>query len=268
LIASNENPNIQIQNIVTAQPDTVWSGNFESAKKYLQRPSSFGVRKVLESRLDADDALHFQFVDYLQERALSELRNEPAQWKIWCSSRHLEWQIHSVTDSVNITAGLLLSLKDNFCISPGLTIGYTEGTRAHSLPPIKHQHLADELPSCNDQDLNCLDFVESFPVALRARTPTSAGMMNVFLGGKVKVPGRFLKGVRKQERVQNQLWSVAKSRFGFSPGSASRLRSYISDHLESIAADNLRGQCSGGHSCKDSSKVLLQAIIDDPEAFQ
>jgi hypothetical protein len=265
LIASNENPNVQIHDIITVEPEQVWSGDLERAKVYLQSQSA--TQKILESRLDADDALHLNFVEYLQEHALAELPEEMSQWKIWCASLHMEWQYHSVTNDFDTTTGILLSLKDSTCVSAGLTIGYTDGLQVHDLPPIKHEKLARSLPSCTTQDLSCLDFISLFPTALRARTPTSAGMFNVLLGRKERVDGRYIKGAKKQETVQNQLWAVTTPRFGFEKEHASRLRVYVKEHLRSIAEDNLHGQCSTGHSCKESSKLLLQAIIDDPEAY-
>lgn len=265
LIASNENPNVQIHDIITVEPERVWSGDLDRVKTYLQSQST--PRKILESRLDADDGLHVQFVEHLQAHALEDLPDEMAQWKIWCASRHIEWQYHSVTHDFNTTSGILLSLKDSTCVSAGLTIGYTEGLHVHDLPPIKHEKLAHVLPSCDEQDLSCIDFINLFPTALRARTPTSAGMLNVLLGQKEMVAGRYVKGAKKQESVQNQLWAVTTPRFGFTTEDASRLRVYVKEHLRSIAEDNLRGQCSDGHSCKESSKLVLQAIIDDPAAF-
>lgn len=266
LIASNENPNVQIQDLLAVDPSIVWSGDLERAKSYL-RLETQTPRKILESRLDADDALHLDFVDHVQRVALDELPNQPSQWKIWCSSRHIEWQYHSATDSIDKTNGVLLSIKDSACVSAGLTIGYTEGVHVHDLPPIKHQQLAKVLPSCKKQKSKCLAFISLFPTALRARTPTSAGMLNVLLGQKVQVDRRYMKGAQQQETVQSQLWSATTPRFGFAPENGSRLRTYLKEHLGRIAADNLRGQCSAGHSCKESSKILLQAIVDNPEAF-
>ncbi len=267
LIASNENPNVQSHDITSVDPTIVWSGDLERAKRYLRQETNAQTNIILESRLDADDALHVDFVQHVQGVALAELPKEAAQWKIWCASHHIEWQYHSATDTIDTTSGVLLSMKDSVCVSAGLTIGYTEGVRVHDLPPIKHQQLAKTLRSCKKHKSKCLAFINLFPTALRARTPTSAGMLNVLLGKRVKVDGRYVKGAKKQETVQSQLWSVATPRFGFSPEQGSRLRAYLKEHLRSIAADNLRGQCSAGHSCKESSKVLLQAIVDHPEAF-
>lgn len=266
LIASNENPNIQVHEIISVDPSTVWSGDFDRARTYLQSETS-QPKKILESRLDADDALNADFVKHLQEVAIMELPDEESQWKIWCASHHIEWQYHSATDTIDNSAGVLLSIKNGACVSVGLTIGYTEGVQVHDLPPIKHQNLARVLPSCKRHPSKCLAYIGLIPTALRARTPTSAGMLNVLLGQKVKMDRKYVAGARKQEIMQQQLWEATTPRFGLAPEHGSRLRSYLKAHLQSIAADNLRGQCSTGHSCKETSKILLQAIVDNPEAF-
>jgi len=267
LVATNENPNVQVQSILGVNPDCIWSGDLSAAHKYLQPRSSL-PSKVLESRLDSDDALHYQFIEYLQVHAIWDLPTEKAQWKIWCASQHFEWQYRTATNSIDRNNGMLLSMKDRGCISAGLTIGYTEGLEVHDLPPIKHQNLGHILPLCKKQEqLRCLDYISLLPTALRARTPTSAGMLNVLLGGHQKVDKKYFRGAVQQEKLQDQMWTLVLPRFGFDRKRASQLRTYFSNHLAAIAEDNLKGQCSDGHSCKDASKILLKAIIDNPSAF-
>ena len=267
LVATNENPNVQVHSILSVDPTSIWSGDLSAAQEYLQ-PHSLLPSKVLESRLDSDDSVHHQFIEYLQVHAIWDLPTEHAQWKIWCASQHFEWQYRTATDSIDQNAGILLSMKDRGCISAGLTIGYTKGLAVHDLPPIKHQNLGRTLPLCkNQQQLHCLDYITLLPTALRARTPTSAGMLNVLFGGHQKVDKRYFRGAVQQEKLQDQMWTLVLPRFGFDRKRASRLRTYLSNHLAAIAGDNLKGQCSEGHSCKDASKVLLQAIIDNPSAF-
>lgn len=268
LIAALDNPNVQVNEILSVDPGNVWSGDLEEARAYLQPLASSKPQKILETRLDADDALHVDFVEYMQVHALWDLPEAASQWKIWCSSNHFEWQYHTATNAIDPKAGILLSLKDTSCISAGLTIGYTEGLQVHELPPIKHQQLGASLPSCDNEGLSCLDFIDLLPAALRARTPTSAGMMNVILGGGQKIDKRYRHGAKQQEKLQDQLWALASARFGFKREHALKLREYLKNHLLSIAKDNLEGQCSDGHSCKESSKILLQAIVDNPDAFE
>jgi len=266
LVATNDNPNVQIGSILSSDPSSIWSGDLITAQEYLKTESTKPSR-VLESRLDSDDAVHYQFIEYLQIHAIWDLPEERAQWKIWCASQHFEWQFHTVSDQIAREPGMLLAMKDQGCISAGLTIGYTDGLSVHELPPIKHQNLGHIVPSCKKQKLPCLDYITLLPTALRARTPTSAGMLNVLLGSHEKVDKKYHQGAIDQEKYQDQIWNLAFPRFGFTRQQASHLRTYLTNHLAGIAQDNLIGQCSLGHSCKNSSKALLQAIIADPAAF-
>jgi hypothetical protein len=40
---------------------------------------------------------------------------------------------------------------------------------------------------------------------------------------------------------------------------------YLKEHLRAISIDYLKGQCiTGGHLCKNSTRLSLQAMLDDP----
>jgi hypothetical protein len=39
------------------------------------------------------------------------------------------------------------------------------------------------------------------------------------------------------------------------------MNQYVSEHLKELAEDNLKGQCTQGHSCKGSSKEQLQKLL-------
>jgi hypothetical protein len=272
LVPSNENPNIQIGELMRLDPNSVWSGDLEWAKSYLEGKPDGSVSRVLESRLDADDALHLEFVETVQANADVKLVSEEPTWRIWCASRHVEWQYHAPAwgnTTSDKSVGALLSLKDNGCISAGLTIGYTEGVQVHDLPAIKHDQLPKVVPSCKKKKKKskCLDFINLIPAALRARTPTSAGMLNILLKTKGKADPRYQKGALSQESLQFRLWNLIGSRFGFTNDNAAQLHNYLKRNMRAIAVDNLKGQCTGGHSCKKSSKIMLQTIIDHPESI-
>jgi hypothetical protein len=285
LIASNENPNIQIRelrNSLEHHNSRLWSsGDLEWVSRYLDNEESSNHNNgnvFLETRLDADDALHANFVETVQVNAAaaglfvsSDGDEQQPSWKIWCASQHLEWQYHSVWDNGNDAEehyGALFSLKDQGCISTGLTIGYTDGIGHSDLPPIKHDQLGQTVRSCGDDESNnnCLDFVKVVPAALRARTPTSAGMLNIlFKKQKGKANRQYEKGALKQKGLQAPLWDLAGSKFGYTKAKAVPLHQYLQANVHSIAVDNLKGQCTTGHSCKKSSNYLLQTIIDHPD---
>ena len=73
-------------------------------------------------------------------------------------------------------------------------------------------------------------------------------------------------GGKKQEALQVPLWRTVEHQFGLTQENARRLHSHIRTNMRAIAADNLKGQCTNGHSCKESSKEILQMIIDHPES--
>jgi hypothetical protein len=274
LIASNENLNIQVHHLTTVDPNSVWSGDLSYATSYLlQKPrENIGARMVLESRLDADDGLHLKFVETIQTHAKALLSSrEDHSWRIWCASRHVEWQYHEAwkTEVKSPLVGGLFSLRDVGCISAGLTIGYIEGLKVHDLPPMRHDQMRNLVPSCDKKrKTRCLDFVNLLPTALRARTPTSAGMLNIMLKEKGTADRQYEKGALHQKHVQEKLWKLIGQKFGFLPETAARLHDYLKANMQSIAADNLEGQCTDGHSCKNSSKILLQTIIDRPESIR
>jgi len=271
LIASNDNPNVQVNELLNVDPNLVWSGDLQMARQYLEKrdPSHQTRAKVLETRLDADDALHMGFVETLQKDAahLLEPTNHPA-WRIWCASRHTEWQYHAAWNSGDAekATGSLVSLRDKGCISTGLTLGYSDGLHVHDLPPIKHDQLPKKLKSCSTKKTKCLDFVDLFPAALRARTPTSAGMLNILLKEKGHLK-EYERGARTQEDLQKKLWFVITRRFGVTLEDVAAIPVYLEEHLHGIVLDNLKGQCTSGHSCKRQTRELLQKILDNPQLF-
>jgi hypothetical protein len=274
LIASNENPDIQIHYLQSLNPKSIWSGDLESALRYLepfQTPSY-----VVESRLDADDGLHEHFVQAIQSEALETLDSNTPIWKIWCGLRHLEWQYHyeyngkSRSHKTVPSLGGLVFLKGDGCISAGLSIGYTTGVSSHDLPPIKHDQLHKMVPKCGDDAASqskCLAHSDLAVAAIRARTPTSAGMFNVLWNATNSTDSAYKRGAQAQEAQQEKLWAIAESRFGFRMKTAKHVHDYLNLHMHEIALDNLRGQCTRGHSCKDQSKLVLNAIIDHPELW-
>ena len=110
----------------------------------------------------------------------TEEEETPVSWKVWCASRHVEWQYRTMWEKAetNDSAGGLFMIKDTECISTGLTIGYPAASEQviSRIPVMKHNQLAKRIPSCNDeQTFECRDHVDLGLTGLRARTPTSAG---------------------------------------------------------------------------------------------
>lgn len=244
------------------------------------------------------------YIQYLQNAAMYRFQEGQASssspdWLYWCIRRHLEW--HTPKDNSTTASaakrGILLPIQHNqLCITPGMTVGYNLKTT--NVPVYPHDTLFRQLsqrdaitnettqmcygPGKNyikqeqqDQqqstdsssskkksrfhqgmvELPCLDMAEDFLLgAIRSRTWTSAGMSRV--GAEKKQMG--------PSRVVTKLWKLAKERFGVTPERVQELVEYFQQHTQEIALENLQGQCTTGHSCKDSAKQELQRYIALP----
>ena len=98
---------------------------------------------------------------------------------------------------------------------------------------------------------------------LMARTPTAAGMKHVLPGksggGEHSRPlSTFVGG----EAEQGHGWAVVEHDFGVSKKSVTAVRQRIQDNLEKILIDAFSGQCTPGHSCKESTKRALGYLLD------
>ena len=86
--------------------------------------------------------------------------------------------------------------------------------------------------------------------AVRTRTWTSAGMMNILMSNQTSTNNRS-----SQEKIQK----LCHLYFGID--SLQSVQTYLQTHLVEIAQDNLKGQCTPGHSCKEKSAQTLQKLI-------
>jgi hypothetical protein len=288
--------------------------------------------RILETRLDADDALHRFFVETLQALAVGEessimtgtattttttsnINNNnnvvkgstggsasttagtiatapsserelsydfaPLTWRIWCVDNHAEWQYqpawkNPTMEEIDSKIGSLISIAVGYCITPGLSIAFLgEEPSIAAMPSTsKHEKLM-HYKQCRGADTtttnsnhkgtaitsNCRSFFPMQMAALRARTPTSAGMLNVVVNG-TSFNSQYLKGAKKQRVIQDRMWYAVKRLFGgFSKRTAQSINIYMEAHMKEIATDNLLGQCTSGHSCKESSQVLLKSIV-------
>jgi elongation factor P hydroxylase len=55
--------------------------------------------------------------------------------------------------------------------------------------------------------------------------------------------------------------NTALESFAISGTSLQWINQYVSDHIVDVAKDNLRGQCTPGHSCKKKARQQLQQLI-------
>ena len=274
----------------------IYSGNMTKLKAAMALRQ---VRPILETRLDADDGLHTKFIEYIQTEALFRLRpnddmddSSVPNWLYWCSRRHIEW--HSSTDGSlskeqETNAGspefgyMNMVQHDKICVTPGVTIGYNtmDDDNIVDVPLYGHDVLYKRVfnsSSCyssgdgddNDSDEDgtasprgpCLELIEDFLfMAIRSRTWTSTGM------DKVDLPS--VDVLVQDEDFTEKLWRVSEYAFGVTKTSVMKTQDFLVSNKRAIAAENLLGQCTTGHSCKGSAKEKLRKIVNSkPKALQ
>jgi hypothetical protein len=276
LVASNETPKSQYQDLLldTVQPEDVWSGSLEEVKRYLRIGNSTNTSsnvfppRIIETRLDADDALHRFFVETIQAEANESYLFETQSWRLWCVAHHAEWQYQAIwkkTPSQRDETGTIVALQVNYCVTPGLSIAFVGNNESLEVipPTMKHEKLMHTRMCKKEKKIlsNCRSFVPMTMGALRARTPTSAGMLNLVYNG-TSMNRKYIRGATKQMEFQGQLWNAVRKIFGFTKQDAKSVNEYLNSHIKMIAEENLLGQCTKGHSCKNSSHILLKAIME------
>ena len=223
---------------------------------------------VLESRFDADDALNINYVEEVQRRGYDVFVKDKGgrDWMFWCINQAVEW--HWVgpgnRQSLQTFGALVISRNyadDNFCHTPGLTVGVARGTFTRTVAKAPHhllyQMLEEEDTNCGStyHGTECLDFITNFDqCALRSRTPTSASMANVnSLGARVT----------KQAAEQAvERWTNVIKDFALLPKNTKDTNIYLMENMRPILEDALRGQCTEGHSCRDEARGALEELIN------
>jgi hypothetical protein len=104
---------------------TIWHGNVDAVRAYQAASQN---RTLLETGLDADDALARVFVEDIQRKAaalargISVLPRGPTTpwFQILCPRWSAEWQYYGPYESSKL-GSLLLGMKNLYCYTPGLT---------------------------------------------------------------------------------------------------------------------------------------------------
>lgn len=286
VLASNDSPHSQYMDIMH-QPNDVIAGNMMTTRDYLAKS-----RNVIETRLDVDDGLNRYFAEDIQSLAEDHFdavkdNKSDDSWKIWCAASSMEWQFQSPkaldykkksldnkqkSNSLE-NSGSLVSLRSTLCITAGLTVAFVapEGIQKLDFPSTsKHTKIHHNLSKCNSKHYphgyGCFDFFKLVPTALRARTPSSAGMQNILWPSNstnITRDFRYRQAVATQQAAQPKFWNITDYLFDFDEPTARQIHAYLETHMREIAEENLRGQCTHGHSCKEESRLLLQSIVQD-----
>ena len=230
------------------------------------------------------------------------------KWLYWCTRRHVEWHggvtehfpppllpgkqgtTDATKDNPNMAAAAQKtvdyfgSLKviehSKLCITPGITVGFGIGTTSDEVPIHAHDklfraiHDLEAEEACGyDEASQCLELVEDFLlVAVRARTPTSAGMQRVegtsgsddsenavnnhndksSNGGTNTTKHKHKKRKHSDASALRTFlfWDLLHDDFAVKREQIKYTNQFILNHLVPIAKDNLEGQCTSDHSCK------------------
>ncbi len=267
----------------------------------------------LETRLDADDGLHFRYIEYIQKDALMKYYKRDRKWNFWCIEKHFKWypysyvlhdyndhhndnQHHHGVDDKDIGddeayyGHLAGERRLDYCITPGLTLGYYHYHNMNDnddnviIPTFGHHQLYDNLVRNNNHtnynctiqkhtsnkddhsttqnntssSSSCLSFVTVLVGAIRSRTDTSAGMADI----------QYRQNHPKNQAIENDhemkkwIWSKLQNDFHVSLDDISVMHRYLIENEKQIAKENLLGQCTDGHSCKEGSQVILKRLIE------
>ena len=260
----------------------VLGGNATYMKEVFESSAERSTTVLLETRLDADDALHKMYVEFVQNQAQQYLMRNSV-WRVWCAHSTAEW--HPLNpfpvssnngvyydEKVREEGYLLMYSDKGICATPGLTFGYGFNTnRANVLQGrrLRHSDIVTTIPHCdNSVVLECVSRLTALsPGALRARTATSAGMVNIITGNDgLDQRNNGLKQQNANEQLlqqsskQDLLWKGVGRLFSVTKSSVRDIRTLIVSRMKYIAIENLKGLCTPGHSCKENGKFLLSAI--------
>lgn len=249
----------------------VYSGNMTRLSQAHEARNS---RVVLETRLDADDGLHVHLLEMIQREARSKLKFHSTQkgrqdWLYWCCQNHLDWSPTTTSGSSSGNSseyGTFVPYSTTkACITAGITLGVSVGQDDKDIPRFMHHELYQELKdktkraSCGGgHHASCLHMMEK-PIlsVIRSRTATSAGMRNV----KMMNTDDVVASKHAVPIQSSQLIKALQHGFHVSVLDVVKVNRYMQDNVVAIAEDNLRGQCTHGHSCKNSTRKALEDLI-------
>jgi hypothetical protein len=226
--------------------DEIYAGN---RTLYLTAKAARKHVPVVQTTLDADDGLHMDFLRDMQSRATQSLARDKLKWLIFCSTSAMEWRMYPST-----TYGSLANLDNGRCITPGLTVARSVGV--HEIPRScvgHHGKLIAAVKRLETSESCGYDKPSEYLVILdakrssggfhmiRARTPTSNGMKNVV------VSDEQLSSEASETMARLQ---ILQDDFHIPRDGWKGLNKYLEEHVFDIAKDNLKGQCTPGHSCR------------------
>lgn len=212
---------------------------------------------VLETRLDADDAIHVGYLEEVQRQAIPMFTQQSVQWMYWCVAQELEWKwVGPQGYSQGQKEYGIIESKPygDFCPTPGLTLGYAPQTPVDSIYSRRHSVLVERLQTKEDDicgpdrpGRDCYQIVRKFEYpAFRCRTPTSASMVMSDYSGQNKLKKRV------KADANDKRWDALRESFGVPRSNVHKANDYMTRNILKIAEDAIMGQCTKGHSCSVS----------------
>jgi hypothetical protein len=194
---------------------------------------------LLETRLDADDALSGTTLRQLQDTARN-LPPDQSGWQVICNDIHYEWRNDEVLEANTPiqTSGQLRLVMEEICVTAGYTLVRHRPSGSIDFPPwpaIGHHLINREWPKCSEHrnvTADCWTRLPKYPAALRSRTVTSAGMSRV----EATDEDRFY------DNFTDKLWGYVERDFNIELDKAKATSRYLKANLAAILEDNLKGQ--------------------------
>eukprot|EP00980_Cylindrotheca_fusiformis_P028882 scaffold22666_cov142-Cylindrotheca_fusiformis.AAC.1 len=234
-------------------PESLFYGKMILIKSFH---NSAQTHTVLETNLDMDDGLGLGFVETAQNithYAFHGNRRRNA-WMNLCVGRHLEWQYYAPWDNATDKGSLTFG-STHICVTAGLS--WATMVKAEPEFVEAHHLVKRESRDCrvfHKTHVGCWkELPEDDLLAIRARTPTSTGMARVLSSDS--------EWTKEQLDTDIGLWSTLHQSFGITKASIRTSHRYLSEHMEVVVQDNLKGQCRKDHSCSEGIKKKLKRII-------
>eukprot|EP00522_Entomoneis_paludosa_P009371 CAMPEP_0172440204 /NCGR_PEP_ID=MMETSP1065-20121228/917_1 /TAXON_ID=265537 /ORGANISM="Amphiprora paludosa, Strain CCMP125" /LENGTH=427 /DNA_ID=CAMNT_0013188989 /DNA_START=18 /DNA_END=1301 /DNA_ORIENTATION=+ len=232
---------------------------------------------LIETRLDADDALSHHFAESMQGQAASTigLSTDTMDYRVYCAENHIEWRYYPPNETTG-DSYVVHYHNPEFCVNSGLTIGYQLDARERHLIHTEQCYFAFWMDSCGDRPMQiyyengrqkhrCLARIfmpdQSDQVVLMARTPTAAGMKHV-LGTGTDTP---YQDTYESHEKQKEAWNMIQKDFSITRQKVVELKHRMEKNIENILHEALLGQCTKHHSCKDSSKKKLGKLLEEAQ---
>jgi hypothetical protein len=214
---------------------------------------------ILETRLDADDGLNKRYLELIQRDAKQIFYKDnivqSTRWYFWCVEKHAKWY----PDKNNEVGRMAGERRLDYCITPGLTVGFNVGTLSEEIPIYGHHKLYYNLAINKSQETiydckaeECISFVTKMVAAVRSRTDTSAGMEDTKYISKLEMGSDMIEWI----------WAKLQNEFGVPHDSVIEMHKFLQENWKEIAKENLAGQCTDGHSCKKGSQDRLKRLIE------